>query len=82
MAVETTSGLQTVMYDTVTGFAFGPVFDDGSDASDFLDWLQKGENEDRKFQHGHDELLFKADPRVYRPDEIQHLHTMWQDERD
>jgi len=39
MSVRITTREQAVLYDSVNGIAFGPVFDSQLEASDFVEWL-------------------------------------------
>ncbi len=39
MSVRTTHEHAVCLYDSVTGLAFGPVFEDESQADEFIDWL-------------------------------------------
>jgi len=41
VSVRITSREQAVLYDSVNGIAFGPVFDSQLEASDFVEWLPK-----------------------------------------
>ena len=41
MSVRITNRQEAVIYDSTTGIAFGPVFDDALEASDFVEWLPK-----------------------------------------
>jgi len=41
MSVRITTREQAVLYDSVNGIAFGPVFDSQLEASDFVEWLPK-----------------------------------------
>jgi hypothetical protein len=69
---------KVALYDSVTGTAFGPVFDDSYEAEDFLAWLELKEKKEETFKFGHDEIKFLADPRVYRDSELQEVHHLWQ----
>jgi len=69
---------KVALFDSSTGFAFGPVFDSNSDADAFLEWLGKGEEEGRTFHEGR--TRFIADPRKYRSRELQELVSLWQAE--
>jgi hypothetical protein len=41
MSIRTTdSDPKVALYDSVTGFAFGPVFEDSDDANAFLAWYR------------------------------------------
>lgn len=72
---EGDSGYETALaclFDSVTGWAFGPVFrrgDDGESPEDaaqaFLDWLEETEG---------------TDPRVVGPRELEELHGRWHKE--
>lgn len=81
MGVKITSQENVVsVFDSVTGIAFGPVFDSEDYAQEFLDWVQAGHEANRTFHHKHDELLFVNDIRIYRADELQALVNLWMDE--
>lgn len=42
MSVRLTSGESKVaLFDSASGFAFGPVFDDEDDAQDFIDYVER-----------------------------------------
>ncbi len=40
MSVRTTHSEACAMYDSVTGRAFGPVFESEENVDEFLDWLE------------------------------------------
>jgi hypothetical protein len=68
------------LYDSTSGTAFGPVFDTPDDADDFLDWLKDGEKVERTIPFNNDNVLFLADPRIYRANELDELIRVWKEE--
>ena len=51
---------RVAMYDSVTGWAFGPVFDSPDRADHFLDWLaENGHGDPRKYGSNVLEGLYK-----------------------
>lgn len=56
-----------VLFDSVSGWAFGPVFSDGIRAEEFLDWLR---------DNGH------PDPRRMSDRTLKAVHDAWQRQRD
>jgi len=55
MGVRTLQGVdggdsngKACLYDSVTGFAFGPVFENQDEAQDFLDWWDVADNRDHR----------------------------------
>lgn len=41
-----------VLYDSTSGYAFGPLFDDADTANDFIAWCQKETNHDPRHHNG------------------------------
>lgn len=41
-----------VMFDSVTGYAFGPMFEDADAACDFIAWCVKETNKDPRHHNG------------------------------
>lgn len=66
MSARVTSHRQGALYDSVTGLAFGPVFDKRADAEEFLDHLDQ---------------IGERDPRVIPAVELAQLHDEWEKER-
>lgn len=62
MSIRLTSQESRVaLYDSVTGYAFGPTFADEDEASSFLDWLER----------------YHADPRALRISELENAYARW-----
>jgi hypothetical protein len=81
MSVRTTDSVNVALFDSTNLTAFGPVFACVEDAEDFLQWLKRGEEEERTIQIEHDLVMFKADPRIYRHFELNYLYDAWKSER-
>ena len=65
MGIRTTeSDPKVALYDSVSGFAFGPTFDTSEEAENFLEWSR-----DRS-----------PDLRTLTDPEISKLHSLWFDE--
>lgn len=56
MGVRVTDREHVALYDSVSGIAFGPVFNSSFDACDFLDWVEENVG---------------LDVRVFAPDEAR-----------
>jgi hypothetical protein len=66
MGIRVTDGMQVALFDSVTGFAFGIVFDDVADADDFLEWVEEQD---------------LSDPRDWTDAQFEQEYNNWQDER-
>jgi len=83
MAVSITDASTVCLYDTVTGHSFGPTFNGIDEARDFLTWLDdNGRDENKVFNYGHDVLIIKSDPRIYREGELIELVKMFREEQE
>ena len=78
MGVRTTDRAAVAMYDSVTGQAFGPVFDSTSDADDFLEWLTERMNTHIDFPLGDDRILYTDDTRKYTHVQLMEVYLLWQ----
>ena len=58
---------KTALYDSVSGFAFGLVFDNSEEANDFLEFV--GKNEPR-------------DLRILKDSELESLYSKWFSQKD
>lgn len=67
MGVRVTGRYQAVLYDSVTGVAFGPVFEEPYGAADFIEWWEAKDHKE------YDDL------RKYPDQEIMELYNEWQD---
>jgi len=82
MGVRTTASEGKVaLFDSVTGTAFGPVFDDPFDAEEFLRWLQGKSEEEAQFGVGDELVTFRPDARVYTNPELQIVMNLYISER-
>lgn len=54
---------KTAMFDSVTGWAFGPAFDTEREANSFMEWLE--------VEHG------LEDARIISPDRLHELYAEW-----
>ena len=70
------------LFDSTTGRAFAPVFSDVSSAQEFLVWLAEKEKAEETFLYYQEELYYLADPRIYRADELAHIHALWYELRE
>lgn len=78
MSVSITGSEGSVaLYDSTTGIAFGPVFEDSDRADNFLEWFREGYEAERTFPYGHDVIRFVEDVRLYRPDELNEIYQLW-----
>ena len=75
----TTDDGVVALYDSVTGIAFGPVFDDKSLADDFLIFLDHGEKHHLGFAYGDDIIAVMTDARKYRTGELVKLVYIYQE---
>jgi len=62
---NTTDEGKTALYNSVTNFAFGPVFDDEFAAEDFCNWFRKEDGRDL---------------RDLKNKELQEVHARWYDQ--
>ena len=70
MSVRTTTRESKVaLFDSVTGWAFGPTFDTADEADDFLEWF------------GHAEGWAADDPRDLRDPVLARAHSRWAKQR-
>jgi hypothetical protein len=78
---------QIVMFDSVTGWAFGPVFESTLDGEEWLEWFASGRAREvcdnvLSFPNG-----LRAtggpgeDPREYSYQTLRQLHRVWVEER-
>lgn len=66
------------LYDSTTGVAFGPIFENEDQADEFLEWFRKGYESARLFVlFGGGIRKFTNDVRLYRGDELVELHKLW-----
>lgn len=63
MGVRITDSETVALYDSVSGFAFGPTFDDEEQAQDFCDWW-----------HTYDDAV---DLRRLTDRELEEAHSRW-----
>jgi hypothetical protein len=80
MGVRITDREHVALYDSTTDTAFGPIFDSMAQAEDFLNYIRKGYENEATFRYGGEEILYLSDPRIYRPDELDHLFKLWQED--
>jgi hypothetical protein len=81
MGVRITEDEQKVaLFDSVSGLAFGPVFDSSNDATYFLTWLAHKEKQGSTFKFGFDNIRFLADPRIYRFNELMEVVRIFREE--
>lgn len=77
MAIDFTDSEHVALYDTVTGYAFGPTFESKEAAEDFSEWVAKKAANNEKFNYGYDKLFFREDVRIYNPAELYCIHEIW-----
>lgn len=71
---------KSALFDSTSGLAFGPVFEDDTEAEDFLEWLVKQETLERTFVMGFDILYFGSDPRKFRIHEVEEMVRIFREE--
>lgn len=83
MGVRVTDGeTEFALFDSTTGLAFGPVFDNYDEAEGFLSWLREKELALDKFKFGNDEVFYVSDPRSYTTPELQQVVNHYLDEQE
>jgi len=82
MGVRISNNEHVTLYDSVTGLAFGPVFDSNDNAGDFLNFLQESYDEERKFNLNKEWVRYHYDPRVYNHIELEVVFGIWQNLRE
>jgi hypothetical protein len=69
MGVRITEDREVALYDSVTGHAFGRVFENAALATDFLDWFEA------QIESG--EIEVQTDLRMYRDSDLDKLIVAW-----
>jgi hypothetical protein len=83
MAVGHTDENTVALVDTVTGTAFGPVFDSAGDVDDFLEWLQEQVQFGATLTNERGETkLYTDDPRWFSEKELEAVVTVWREVKD
>jgi hypothetical protein len=79
MSVRITGSDDSVaLYDSTTGVAFGPIFENDTKADEFLEWHRMGHEANRKWDYKYGQSRnFTNDVRLYRDDELVELHKLW-----
>lgn len=71
---------KVALFDSVSGMAFGPVFNDSDEAQGFLDWLKAKSETESTFAFGYDILYFIEDPRKYRLHELDEVVRIFRED--
>lgn len=72
---------QAVMYDSTSGFAFGPVFEDYDDPDSFMEWLRSGAGIRAGNELSRRPLIGDGtDPREWEADELGKLVREWKEQ--
>lgn len=69
MGVRLTDGENVALYDSTTGWSFGPVFNGEEEAEHFLRWFRES-----------GPMWAKGDPRKLDPIELQNFIGLWHKE--
>jgi len=70
------------LYDSTTGYAFGPIFDDEWEAEDFLDWLKNDWRKNEKAKALIPPRYGAADARSWSPAHLALLQRYFREERE
>jgi hypothetical protein len=82
MGVRVTDPKNVAIFDSVTGLAFGPIFESESDVYDFLEWIESGASAGWTFKRGDIDVKMEPDARHYTGSELDELKMIWSNERE
>jgi hypothetical protein len=78
---------KVALFCSVTGIAFGPIFDDDEEAISFVEWFESGDACEAAMRPGSKVAGIPAldghqlDPRNYTSSDVVRLHEIWVDLR-